>query len=490
VSGSLGFVACDLGASSGRVELVRFDGDRVSIEEAHRFPNRSVRAHDTLYWDALRLWGDVRDGIRRCATLAGGNDLLSVGVDAWGVDFALLDRRGRLLGSPVSYRDRRTEGIVDSVLAEIPRRDVFAATGTQFLRANTLYQLVAMVREDPGSLDRADTLLMMPDLFHYWLSGVARTEFTVATTSQCLNAVTRQWAAPLLERLGVPARIFPVLAEPASVLGRIRPEVRSEGALPDLAVAVPASHDTASAVAAADVGPSSAFVSCGTWSLVGVEMTAPRIDDATMTANLTNEGGLAGTWRYLQNVAGLWLLEECRRSWARAGTPMDHAQLADVAAAAPALRSVIDVDDPDLFRPGDMPSAIRRQCARLSQPIPETPGQVARCVLDSLALRLGVTVRTVGELTGRVLTEIRLFGGGARNALLCQITADAIGLPVVAGPAEATALGNALGQMLAHGHIASLAEGRALVARSLPPRTYEPRRRDGWAEAEASVWPR
>lgn len=477
------YLAVDLGASSGRVELLRFDGERLTIEEAHRFPNAPVRVVDTLYWDALRLWSEIKRGLAR-AEARDGDAIVSVGVDSWGVDFGLLDARGALVGNPVSYWDRRTEGMLDVAFALAPRSEIFEATGIQFLALNTLYQLLALVRQQSPSLEIAKTLLMIPDLFGYWLSGEIGSELTIASTTQCYDPRQGDWARGLLDRLGIPTHFLPRVVPSGTDLGPLRPEVAAEVGLPGSRVIAPAAHDTGSAVAAVPARSSRyAYVSCGTWSLIGTELAAPRIDARTLAANFTNEGGVGGTVRYLKNVAGLWLVDECRRLWAQRGRPLAPGEAAALAESAPPLRSFVDVDRPTFLSPPNVPAAIRQECARTGQPVPDDDAALIRCVLESLALKYRMVLATLEDLLGYPLEVVHLVGGGSRNRMLCQMTADATGLPVVAGPVEATATGNGLVQMLSLGAIASLAEGRDVVRRSFELAEYEPCGSSAWDDA-------
>ena len=460
--------AVDLGAQSGRVALGNFDGDRLSVVEIHRFPNTPVRTRGTLYWDVLRLYEDVLEGL----TVAAGETKAvdSVGIDTWGVDFGLLDRDGRLVQNPVHHRDRRTEGAMDALFAEVPAREIYERTGIQLMRINTLVQLYAAVTADERALEIAETLLLIPDLLHYWLSGVAACEFTNATTTQCLDPRAQAWAYDLLERLRIPSGVFPEVVRPATVLGALLDEVAERTRLRRVVVVAPATHDTASAVAAVPFrNQRSAYVSAGTWSLVGVELAAPLIDDRTFASNLTNEGGIGGTVRLLRNVNGLWLVHECQRTWASRGNVLDVPELVEMAEQAPPFRSFIDPNDPAFLPPGDMPDRIREFCARTNQPVPDEPGTVVRCILESLALKFRQTVELLARVTGDTPPELHIVGGGARNRLLCQWTADATGLLVLAGPEEATLVGNLIAQAIALGELASLEEAREVVRSSFEP---------------------
>jgi sugar (pentulose or hexulose) kinase len=468
------FAAVDLGASSGRVMAGRVGPGALALEEIRRFPNRPVRVNGTLYWDILGLYGNVLDGLR-----AAPSGLASVGIDSWAVDYGLLDAEGRLLGNPVHYRDARTDGVMERVRAELGDDLLYRTSGSQFLPFNTIYQLAA------DELSRADTLLLIPDLLAYWLTGEAGAERTNASTTGLLDVRDGTWSRDLLDRLGLPARILPPLREAGSAIGTLRPDVMAETGHGALQVTAVGSHDTASAVAAVPAATERfGYISCGTWSLVGVELDAPVLTEESRKANFTNEGGIDGTVRYLRNVMGLWLLQESLRTW---GNPDLPALLAE-AARLPGLRSLIDPDAPEFLPPGDMPARIAAHCRRRGLPEPGTRAETVRCIVDSLALAHRAALRQASRLSGREIEVVHLVGGGSRNDLLCRLTADAGGLPVVAGPVEATALGNVLAQARARGVVAGLAEARALVAATQDLRRYEPSG-DGarWREAAARL---
>ena len=477
----LRIAAVDLGAETGRVLVGGFDGTRLTIDEAHRFPNVPVSLGGTLYWDFLRLFGDVVQGLRR-AGAAGPVD--SVGVDTWGVDFGLLDARGNLVANPVHYRDPRTDGIEEGALAVVPRSEIYGVTGIQFMRINTLYQLMALARADDPSLRAAQRLLLVPDLFGYFLSGAAVGEYTNASTTQCLDARSRDWARPMLQRLAIPTDLLPEIVDAGTVLGGLRPEFADAPGLAGTRVIAPATHDTASAVVGTPLlTPDAAFLSSGTWSLIGVEIAAPVLSERALAANLTNEGGAAGTIRLLKNVAGLWLLQESRRAiWPRGDAPSYDA-LAGLAEAAPAFTAFIDPDDDRFSRPGDLPSRIRAYCAETGQVVPTETGTLVRVILESLALRYAEAIDQIASASGRAIGRLHVVGGGANNRLLCHLTACATGLPVTAGPVEATAAGNLAVQAIVAGELASISEARQLVAQSFRLTHYEPS--GDWAEARA-----
>jgi rhamnulokinase len=478
-------VAVDLGAQSGRVTLGRFDGERLTVGELHRFPNVPVRTNGTLHWDVLALYEGVLEGLRAAARETGG-DVDSVGVDTWGVDFGLLDGRGRLLANPVHHRDERHLRGVDPVLEAIPARELYERTGIQLMPINTVFQLGALAAEDDEWLEQAHTLLLIPDLLHYWLSGERACERTNASTTACLDARTGEWADDLLERIGVRADLLADVVEPGTTLGALTADAAEETRLHGTRVVAPATHDTGSAVASVPFAdPGAAYVSAGTWSLVGLELTEPLIDDRSFAANLTNEGGVAGTFRLLKNVTGLWLLHECRREWALEGSDWSYEELVELAGRTEPLRSLVDPDDVSFARPGDMPERIRTFCARTGQPASEAPGEVVRCAVESIALGHARAVDRLRDATGEAPSALHVVGGGARNRLLCQATADATGLPVLAGPEEATVLGNLAVQALALGELSTLDEARGVVRASVELTSYEPSDAAAWADARA-----
>jgi rhamnulokinase len=492
------YLALDLGASGGRAIIGRFDGERLALEEVHRFANGPTQLPNaygsSLYWDALGFLAHVKEGLIKAVACCGSDPstgsggLVSVGLDTWGVDFGLLDRDGVLLGNPYHYRDSRTDGMLEEAFRRVPRDEIFAATGIQFMQLNTLYQLLAMVVRDDPILRIADTLLFTPDLLNYWLTGRKVSERSIASTSQCLDPFTGDWAKTLLERLGIPTAIFPSIIPPGTALGELLPHVAEETGARGITVVAPGCHDTASAVAAVPAESENyAYLSSGTWSLMGVETRQPIVDDKSLAFNVTNEGGVCDTIRLLKNITGLWVIQECRRTWMQEGTKLSWEEIVGLAAAAPAFTALIDVDAHEFIAPGDMPARIRAYCAATGQPVPQDRGTVARVVLESLALKYRRTLEMLDELTGRSISVLHIVGGGTQNRLLSQFAANAIGRPVVAGPIEATAAGNILMQMLAMGDIASLAEGRAVIRRSFDTEPFEPRDVAQWDEAYGRI---
>lgn len=455
--------------------LARLRDGLLDVAEVHRFANEPVRQRDALQWDVLRLWLEMRRGLDR----ASDTKLESIGVDTWGCDFALIGERGNLLENPYHYRDTRTDGVMDAVFQRVPADVIYGATGVQFLPFNTLYQLFAACSATPRLIEAATRLGTIPDLLNYWLTGELAAEYTNATTTQFVDARKRAWATTLLSDLGLPTRLLPDIVEPGTVLGRLRGDVSQP--LAGTPVVAPACHDTGSAVASVAAGGGSAFLSSGTWSLLGTEVPAPVITPRARELNFTNEGGVSGTTRLLKNIAGLWLLQACRRSWSEAGRHFEYDELLAAAAAEPrAFRSLVDPDHPSFLHPRCMVTAIGDYCRLSEQAVPDGPGAYVRAVLESLAFKYRVVVESLEELTGTPIAAIRIVGGGSRNRLLNQFTADATGRTVVAGPVEATALGNIAMQMVATGATASLDEARQIIARSFPVERFEPTDREQW----------
>lgn len=474
--------AVDLGAESGRVILGRFDGTTLLLEEVHRFANRPVLIHGHRFWNIPGLWDETLAGLRKACRLSGSLD--SIGVDTWGVDYGLVDTRGLLLGLPFQYRDQRTTRIMEQVCALVPRELIYARTGIQFLPFNTLFQLSAHEYTQPGTLAQAHRLLMIPDLFHNWLSGSLVGERTNASTTQCWDSVAGAWAVDLLTQLGLPTTMLPPVVEPGTPLGPVLAEWRED--LGAALVIAPATHDTGAAIAATPVSSPGGwgYISSGTWSLVGVELAQPLINPEVLAANYTNEGGVFGTTRFLKNVMGLWLLQECQRQWARDGHSMDYETLLTDVARVPAFAALIDPDDPRFLAPENMPATVNAYLQEHGQVPLQEPAAFARCILESLILRYCEVFRQIGTLTGRDMQGVYILGGGGRNAWLNQWLADALGIPVIAGSSEATAYGNALMQLVGQGDLQTLAEVRT-VAQRASTRLFEPQaaRHEAWNEA-------
>ena len=478
-------LAVDLGASGGRVVSGVFDGRLLELEELHRFENGPVSMGGLLVWDLVRLWQEVVTGLR-AAAVRHGRAVQSVGVDTWGVDFSFLTSDGALLANPVCYRDARTQGMLAAAEAIVPRDEIFAATGLQFMEINSLYQLLALKRQHPSMLAAADRLLMIPDLIHWLLSGELSNERTNATTTQCFDPRRRDWAFDMLARLGLPRHVFGPIVEPGADLGPLRPEIAAETGLTGVRVIVPGTHDTASAVAAVPAleppcsRPEWCYVSLGTWALVGAELDQPLVTPECRSHNFTNEGGVGGTTRLLKNICGLWLVQQCRASWQKAGQEWSWEQLTALAAEAPPLVTLVDPNHPSLVAPADMPEAIRSLARSGGNPVPETTGAVIRAALESVAAAVRKTLEELDELVGRRVGRVHVVGGGVKNALLCQMIADATNRPVVAGPVEATAIGNLLVQLVARDGAVDLRTVRSVVRDSFELTHYQPRDADRW----------
>ncbi|MBI3971503.1 MAG: rhamnulokinase [Chloroflexi bacterium] len=495
------YLAVDLGAESGRAMAAALDGRRLTLEEVRRFPNGPIRVsvapagrapHEALHWNVLALWREIKAGMADFRSRFGVP--ASIGIDTWGVDYALLGSDGALLGNPYNYRDPRTNGMLAAAFDRVPKEEIFERTGIQFMPINTLYQLLAAELDGSSALRAASTFVMVPDLFNYWLTGRVACEFTDATTTQAYDPRARRWATDLLDRLGIRSDVFPEIVQPGTALGTLLPLVVGEVGLPATTrVTAVASHDTGSAVAAVPVDPASlppgetyAYISSGTWSLVGGETPEPVITPEALRFNFTNEGGV-GSFRLLKNVMGLWLVQECRRAWRARGDDLTYEQLAGLAAGARPFAALVDPDDAAFLPPGDMPQRFADFCRRTGQaPLhPAEKGQVVRCALESLSLKYRWVVERLEHLLQKRVAVIHVIGGGSQNALLNQLTADACNRPVVAGPAEATALGNVLVQAFAAGRLSSPAEGRDLIRRSFPLHTFEPQAPARWDEAYA-----
>ena len=482
------YLAVDIGASSGRHVLGLFDGGQLRLEEVYRFENGGVEAAGRLQWDLLGQWSHIRQGLRAAAAKC-GDRVASVGVDTWGVDFGLLGRGDELLGNPYCYRDSRTNDTMPKAFGIVSREEIFRHTGLQFMQFNTLFQLLAMKLSGSPLLDIAESLLMMPDLFHWLLTGVKSNEMTDASTSQCYDPVKGDWATELLGKFSLPARILGPITQPGTTLGPLRASVAAECGLSSAKVVLPGTHDTASAVMAVPahsqpgVRPDWCYVSLGTWALLGIESPRPVINDTVLKLNFTNEGGIGGTTRLLKNITGLWLVQECRRVWNHAGVNLDWEALNQLSAAAAPLRSFINPDAAEFGAPGDMPEAIRTFCRKTGQTPPDDKGAVVRCALESIAMKFRQVLQMCEELSGGRIATIHIVGGGTKNRQLCQFAADSCGRRVVTGPVEATAIGNLMMQAVAAGDVASIAEAREVIRRSFPVEEFEPQNTAAWDEA-------
>ena len=475
------YLALDLGAESGRAIAGTFDGERLTLHEVHRFPNVPVgRGGSSVHWDLPALFDEVKQGIATAVAQSSDN-LVSVGIDTWGVDYGLLDEEGALMGLPHQYRDPRTAGIQDSVIERLGRDYLYEQTGIQLMEMNTLYQLIA---EPPDRLARASRLLFIPDLINYRLTGIVSTERTFASTSQVYDVRKRDWAYPLLDAVALPSHMLGEIRDAGESLGPLLPGVAEETGAGGVNVVLPGTHDTASAVAAVPAGEGSwAFLSSGTWSLLGIETPEPVMNEAATAFELGNEVGVLGTMRPLKNISGLWLVQQCRATWEAHGHPHSYAELTRMAEASAPFTAIIDPDDPSFTPPGDMPARIADFCARSGQPAPSTRGEFVRTILESLALRYRMVLETIEGIVNRRQDTLHVVGGGGQNVLLNQFTANAVGRPVVVGPVEATAAGNVLLQMVAAGEISSLSEGREIIRRSFELTTYLPEDAVEWDEA-------
>lgn len=488
MSDTIKLLAFDLGAESGRAILGQLNDKKLSLEVVHRFPNQPVTIGSTTHWDILRLFHELKQGLLACVHTH-GKDIAGMGIDTWGVDFGLLGPHDELLGNPIHYRDPHTEGMIEEAFKTVPREELFYQTGNQFIRFNTLFQLLALKKHGSPLLDVADTLLFTPNLLDYFFTGQKITEFSIASTSQMQDPRQCNWAYGLLEQFDLPTGILTEIVPSGTVVGPVRESVVRELGIEGTSIVVitPASHDTGSAVAAVPAtGTEHVYISSGTWSLMGVEVTEPIINEKSLELNFTNEGGVCGTFRFLKNIMGLWLVQQCRRSFERDGVTCDYDTLTRMAREAKPLQAFIDPDYGEFMNPEDMPTAIQEFCRRTGQKVPEGRGEIVRCALESLALKYRWTVEKLAEIQGRRASVIHIVGGGTQNTLLCQLTADATGLPVMAGPIEATAVGNILMQAMALGKIGSIDEAREIVRASFPVVTYEPGDRGPWDE----VYPR
>jgi rhamnulokinase/L-fuculokinase len=482
----LKMLAVDLGASSGRGIIGGFDGKKLSLRENHRFSNDPVMAGGSFMWDILRILFEVKNSVRKCA-LSDDKDIKTIGIDTWGVDFGLLDKTGRLIENPYNYRDARTDNINAEAYKRIPREKLYNITGLQYLQFNTIFQLLALSMRRPHILDCAETLLMIPDLLNYFLTGEKKTEYTIASTTNLLDARTRTWAKELFAPMGIPEKLFTEIAQPGNILGGLSRDISDDvGNNIKAKVVNVAAHDTGSAIAAVPAKTEDfVYISSGTWSLMGTESKEPIINEKSALYDFTNEGGANNTIRALRNVMGLWLSQESRRQWEREGDKNTFDELAAMTERAAPCRSLINVDLPEFLAPGNIPERIRDFCRKSGQHVPETKGEVIRCIFDSLALKYRRTLRQINELKGFDAPHIYIVGGGVKETLLCQFTADACGIPVYAGPAEATAAGNIAVQMMSLGEISGLGEARGIIADSFEIACYEPENTGMWDDAYA-----
>jgi rhamnulokinase len=483
MTGTRNYLAVDLGAESGRTIVGSLMGDRLSLTETHRFANGPVHLPDGMHWDVLRLWSEIKAGIG-ISSAKFNKKLDGIGLDTWGVDFALLDSQGMLVSNPFHYRDERTDGMLEEAFQRMSRAEIFTNTGIQFMQLNTLYQLLAMSVQKSPLLDLAKTFLTIPDLFNYWLSGEITNEFTNATTTQCFDPRKRAWATPVLDKMDIPADLFGPITESGTAFGALLPQIAEETGAGAVRMVVPACHDTGSAVVAVPAqNQDFAWISSGTWSIMGAETREPNVSEKALEFNFTNEGGVFGTWRLSKNIMGLWLVQECKRAWAQQGEDLSYDEITRLASGAKPFLAVIDPDDSQFFHPVDMPERIRKYCTATDQAVPQTKGEIVRVALESLALKYRWVLERLEELTGHQLDPIHIIGGGTKNRLLSQFTADATCRKVIAGPVEATAIGNVLMQAIGLKDLSSLAEARAVVRASFIPDVYEPNPTPEWQEA-------
>ena len=474
-------LAFDFGASSGRAIIGCFNGDKITLEEVHRFSNDPVSVGGTVYWDVLRLFYEIKQGIIK-AKIAGGFD--SIGIDTWGVDFGLIDSEGKLMENPVHYRDARTVGLVDEAFKTMPKEKLYGITGIQFMELNTLFQLISLKKYRPWMLERADKMLFMPDLFGYMLTGKMCAEYSIASTSQLIDLDKRTWSKEILDAFGIKESVFAPLVQPGTVLGELSKEVCEECGVDPVPVISVCGHDTQSAITSVPCEDGDfAFLSSGTWSLFGTELDKPIVNETSMNINITNEGGFDGSTGFLKNIIGLWLIQESRRQWKREGKEYSYADLEKLALAAEPFKCFIDPDAPEFVPHGNIPERVREFCRKTGQYVPETVGEIMRCIYESLAMKYRLTFEKLRECTERDYPVIHVIGGGTKDGLLCQMTANSCDRTVKAGPIEATVMGNVAVQLISDGSVKNIGQARKIVADSSELKTFEPKDTDKWAGA-------
>lgn len=474
-------LAFDFGASSGRAIIGCFDGDKITLEEVHRFSNDPVSVGGTVYWDVLRLFYEIKQGIIK-AKIAGGFD--SIGIDTWGVDFGLIDSEGKLMENPVHYRDARTVGLVDEAFKTMPKEKLYGITGIQFMELNTLFQLISLKKYRPWMLERADKMLFMPDLFGYMLTGKMCAEYSIASTSQLIDLDKRTWSKEILDAFGIKESVFAPLVQPGTVLGELSKEICEECGVDPVPVISVCGHDTQSAITSVPCEDGDfAFLSSGTWSLFGTELDKPIVNETSMNINITNEGGFDGSTGFLKNIIGLWLIQESRRQWKREGKEYSYADLEKLALAAETFKCFIDPDAPEFVPHGNIPERVREFCRKTGQYVPETVGEIMRCIYESLAMKYRLTFEKLRECTERDYPVIHVIGGGTKDGLLCQMTANSCDRTVKAGPIEATVMGNVAVQLMSDGSVKNIGQARKIVADSSELKTFEPKDTDKWAGA-------
>ena len=479
-------LAFDFGASSGRAMLFQYDGEKITIDEIHRFSNDPVTVTGGMYWDFLRLFFEIKQGILKCVN-GGHSDIQAIGIDTWGVDFAYFDKNGEMLGNPHHYRDSRTDGMIDKLAGEVGGKEyIYEKTGIQFASFNSLYQMYTSVIENDPKLKEADKVLFAPDIFNYFLTGVMKNEYTMASTTQLLDPYTKDWCWELIEKAGIPKKIFGEVVMPGQIIGELSDEICEELGCPKIPVIAVGAHDTASAVASVPVtdgGDDYVYISSGTWALLGVENDQPIINDKSMKFNFTNEGGVANKIRFLRNIMGLWIIQESRRQWQREGKDYSFNDLEQQAWQAKPFESLIDPDYAAFAVPGNMPKRIKEFCEKTGQTVPQTPGDVIRCAAQSLAFKIAMSVDGMEETLGRKINKIHMVGGGIKDKMVCQFIANASGRTVIAGPVEATSTGNAIVQLMALGKIKDLSQARSIIKESFPVNVYEPQDSADWQAA-------
>ena len=476
------FLAFDIGASSGRAILGTLDEGRLHLTEVHRFKNQMLRLHGTYFWNIFSLFEELKTGLKKCISDLGIQPE-SVGIDTWGVDYALLTREGFLTGLPFAYRDHRTDQAMDDFFKILPKRETYLLTGIQFMQFNTLFQLFASVQSDYSGLKTAESLLFTPDVLNFLFTGIRKNEYTIASTSQLLKPGKGEWEMKLFKAAGIPEHLVCEIIQPGTLVGSITAEIAEETCSERIPCIAVASHDTASAIASVPAKSGKwAYISSGTWSLMGIESPVPLVSEKTLELNFTNEGGVDGTTRYLKNIMGMWLIQECKRIWDQE-REIGWSEIVELSVKATPFRSLIDPDHPGFLNPGNMPEAIAAFCRRTGQPVPTSKGEISRCIYDSLALKYKYTLESIEIVSSERYEILHVIGGGANNSFLCQLTADATGLPVAAGPVEATAIGNLLVQARALGYLHSLDEIRKIVRDSFPVVCYQPSENAGWDSA-------
>ena len=474
------YLAFDFGAESGRAIIGIFDGDTMRMEEIYRFGNRQTKILGHLHWDILALFEEIKTGLK-LAVQKGHSDIQSIGVDTWGVDFGFIGNDNALLGFPYCYRDARTDGIMEKAFDNISREELYSITGIQLMQFNSVFQLYSAKLSNNSALIGGGSLLFMPDLFNFLLTGVVKNEYTIASTSQLLNAATKAYDKKIFSSLGLPMQLTAPIVMPGTFIGKLLPEICEETGLGNVDVVAVGCHDTASAIAAVPARKKNwAYLSSGTWSLIGIETHEPILNEQSLKNNFTNEGGVFGTIRFLKNVMGLWLIQQMRKSFQQQGNACEYDELAKLALKSKEFISILNPDDASFLNPRDMTDAIRTFCSKTGQPAPQTQGEFARCILESLALKYKAVLANITAVNGASIERLHIVGGGSKNELLNQFTADACGIPVVAGPVEATAIGNVLVQAITKKKIESIESGREIIANSFPLKTYLPAKTEQW----------